>query len=282
MSGLMNLPLELLRSIQGFLITREDSFNMTYTCKDMHKALGSMKDLLQHDAVHQRAQAQMVWLGVAERHELMPDPLFAIVICNGSNIEIVAQAFDIYIRRFRECMDGAWGFAKYDPPAFMAAMRGRSDILNLFHQRGVSLQSRIVKREDWHELIICGEGLMEPIQGSLGDTLFRPSIDLMIQHLPGVLMFAMYGSADDLACLLVQHLDLYTQFCNQGNNVPMGVFGGLCYLAARCNMPKLLRYLLSWGVTIWAQRAGYTPTVWLTILYSAATEGTRHLPYPRA
>lgn len=99
----------------------------------------------------------------------------------------------------------------------------------------------------------------------------------MIQHVPGVLMYTFYGASDETACLLVQHYNLYMHFCTQGANLNMGVFEGLCYLAARLNMPQLIGHLLSWGVNIWAQRTGYRPEAWLNMLYSVASGGTRHL-----
>ncbi|KAK8001271.1 hypothetical protein PG991_013493 [Apiospora marii] len=284
MPSLMDLPLELLRSIHGMLLTRQDIFTMTYTCKTLYKDLGGIQNMLQHDALQQRAEAAMVVMGEGERHEQMPAPLLLVVIRNGSSLPIVELACTVFHDSFPDCMDGRWGSEDEElvAPAFVAAQHGRLDIIQYMAQNGIRLDTTMTNRQRWHDLIICGEGLWEPSRNSVGDLVLLPSINEMIQYVPGVLMHAFYGASEQTASLLIQHFDLYTKFITQGDNVNMGVFGGLCFMAARLNMPQLLGHLLGWGVNTWAQRAGLaTPEEWLNVLYGVAAEGTRHLLMPQ-
>lgn len=283
MPGLLNLSLELLSGIHGLLLTREDIFNMSYVCKALYNGLGGMENMLLLDALQQRAEATMVVMGEGERDEQMPDPLLLVVIRNGSSLPIAGLACNIFHASFPNSMYGLWGGEDEGlvAPALVAAQYGRPDVIQYMAQNNMSIIPTMLSWKRWQELIICGEGFLEPARGSTGEVLLLPSINEMIQHVPSVLMYALYGASEQTACLLVQHFDLYKGFSTQGENPNMGVYGGLCYLAARLNMPQLLGHLLSWGVNIWAQRAGYTPEDWLNLLYEMAAQGTRHLPFPR-
>ncbi|KAK8078849.1 hypothetical protein PG994_002656 [Apiospora phragmitis] len=220
--------------VTGFLLRREDSFNLACLCKDLYTKLGSRTFVLTLDALQQRREARALEAGHPRSAEL-GDPLLLLVIRNGIDIRIVEEAYDVFHKTFPESINGRWGSNELIAPHFLAAQYGRLDVLS------------------------------------------------MLYHAPGVLMYAMYGASEQTASLLIQHFDVYTEFCTRDSGVPKEIFGGLCYLAALLNMPQLLRHLLGWGVNVWAERAGRfgrTTDAWLDILYLAASEGTRDLALP--
>lgn len=266
--------------IQAYL-TRRETFNLALVSKHFD-ALREPGNIIQHDAVRQKAEADDVLATGRPRSPDFEHPVLLAVIANGSNFTLVEQAVNIYNNVFPQCFHGNWGDEALVSPHFIAAMHGRADVVDLlFQNRWVGQAQPMRSWERWQELIMAGEGVREPqLNGAVGN-LLMPSISIMIDYLPGTLMYAMYGAQEDLALLLVRHFALQYDHTTIGPVVPPIAISGLIYLAARMNMPRLVAQLLSWGgPSLWTAPAGaQRPPLLLDVVIQVAAEGTRELPW---
>ncbi|KAK6858275.1 hypothetical protein PG995_005974 [Apiospora arundinis] len=286
--NLATLPRELIMEIMDHLSTEE-----CFVLSQVSRAFAFATDpgiILSHDARLQKYIARVVETQNIPRPDHAPYPLILKLIANGTAFSILDEAVRVYARHFIACFAGKWGHKDLLAPQFLAAWHGRHDVVErIFQTPWVDHSRKLSEAAPWQEWVIAGEGAQEPDNSVGWNGIVLRAGNAMLRELPGALLYAMWGSHDALALRLVQHYNVHQELTNNTPTVSHIAIVGLVYLAARMNMPQLLRFLLNWGgINLWANQANFTnqsnwanpTTAFLTLLYQIAAQGTRELPYP--